>query len=221
MLAKKLPINKIDQNALSPNEMSPDQHHKLTVNIKRTGQYPSLVVLKQEDRYLLLDGHNRLAILKELGKKEVWCEIWELGKKEADLFLATVNRLRGTDDVHKRVKLIHELYESFDQDRELLLTVLPESERSLNALLKMAEKESDDLEKDLEDERGVIESQLTQMFPEEEATRMANMYKRESDIMKLVFKFDNRESFEKAISFFSEKPDIRLLMELIENAQEK
>src|SRR3990172_88373 len=118
MKAVLIPVTQINHNLLSPNEMAPDQFNKLRDNIRQTNQYPSLIVLAQDNNsYILLDGHHRLEILKDLGHKEAWCEVWELDNKQANLVLATLNRLRGVDDVNKRSKLIGKLFEDFEGDK--------------------------------------------------------------------------------------------------------
>src|SRR3990167_3047740 len=201
MQAVKIPINLIDQNQLSPNEMSPEGFHKLRDNLKATGQYPSLIVMATESnsanadskdkRYILLDGHNRLEILRDLGHKEIWCEIWEVSQKQADVLLATLNRLRGIDDTKKRARLVGKLFEEYDGDMELLSRLLPESEESLESFLKIAEREVDDVLKELDTDRGLLTSRLSQVVDKDAAEKMANLYASGfDDKMKLTFIFE-------------------------------
>jgi len=213
MQSQKIPINKIRQNDLNPNEMSFERFTKLKENIRLTDQYPSLVVLKQEEDYLLLDGHNRLEALKELGKNEAWCEIWELDKKKADLVLATLNRLRGVDDVNKRAKLIEQLTKEFEDDLGDLYGFLPESESVIDSLLKIAEGESNE-----DVEKNILKENLSQVMDEDSVERIMNSYepKKSNDLM-LVFKFVNREDYNHATFFFgSINPDTSKLLKLID-----
>lgn len=218
MLSKKIPVQKIKQNLLNPNELSPDNYNKLKENIERTGQYPSLIVLQQKDEYLLLDGHGRLQVLKDLNHQEVWCEIWQLDDADANLLLATLNRLRGTDDVQKRARLIGELYHDFEGDKEFLSRLLPESEQALKSLLKMSSSQMEETMDSIEDQRGLVEEQLKQIVDPEEAEKMAKSFKNVDDGQpKLTFTFDDLGSYAVAVKFFGRKPNVKKLLRLIRN----
>src|SRR6266705_1499678 len=80
---------------LNSNVMSPDLQAKLRAHIKRTGRYPFLVVRPHPDlpdKYQVLDGHHRIAVLRDLGHTEVRCDVWQVDDREAKLLLATLNR---------------------------------------------------------------------------------------------------------------------------------
>src|SRR5262245_21026475 len=82
---------------LNSNTMPPDLQEKLRAHIKRTGRYPFLVVRphpSEPGKYQVLDGHHRVAILRELGHTEARCDVWEVDDREAKLLLATLNRLQ-------------------------------------------------------------------------------------------------------------------------------
>lgn len=225
MQAVKIPINLIDQNQLSPNEMSPEGFHKLRDNLKTTGQYPSLIVMEKTDskdkRYILLDGHHRLAILKDLSHTEAWCEIWEVSAQQADILLATLNRLRGVDDTQKRARLVNKLWEEYDGDMELLARLLPESEKSLESFLKIADREVEDVLKELDTDRGLLTSRLAQVVDQDAAEKMANLYSAGfDDKMKLTFVFKNEIDYYRAMEFFGRKPDVEKLMEIVYEIRE-
>lgn len=175
----------------------------------------------RENRYLLLDGWHRLCIAKELVKEDkfwenIWCEDWKLTDKQANLLLATLNRLRGVDDNKKRGKLLQELYEQYDGDKSLLLKLLPESEKSFNAILKMADSDLDKAVEDLETEKGIVEDKLSQVVGPDEAQNMARLYKWQDDgKARITFVFDNEEEYFEALKYFGRKPDTIKLMELI------
>jgi hypothetical protein len=201
--------------------MSPTQHQKLKRNIEETGKYPSLIVLETKENYILLDGHNRLEILKEIGHTEVWCEPWKVTDKQAKLILATINRLRGTDDVQKRGELISQLYKDFDEDKSIILKLIPETEKSLNSILKVAEAEMGDVEDILEKEKQFIKTQMEGVLDPEEAERIANIYKDFPDGKpRMVFVFNEEKDYYKAITVFGHrKPDTNKLMELVKYAR--
>jgi len=223
MKAVQIPINRINQNLLSPNEMAPDQFNKLRENIRQTKQYPSLIVLEQDndEGYILLDGHHRLNILKDLGYQDAWCEVWRLSRKQAKIVLATLNRLRGVDDTAKRAKLIKELFDEFEGDKDMLERLLPETERSLNSLLKIADREFDGVMSELEreDERGVLEDRFSQIVNPDEAKKLANIATAGEDFgneLELVFVFDDEKDYYKVANFFDGTDKTRKLIELVD-----
>jgi len=198
--------------------MTPAQYNKLKENIKRTGKYPSLLVVERGEKYLIVDGHNRCQVLKDLGHEEAWCEVWEIDERQADLLLATLNELGGTNDTQKRMNLLSKLYQDFGEDKDLLLRLLPETERSLNALLKASGEDMKGFEDQLEMDRGLMEEKLKGIMDPDEAANVANMYKRESNTMKLTFKFEDELNYAKAVKYFTSggnKPDVKKLVELI------
>lgn len=181
-----------------------------------TKNYPSLIVTPKKEKFLLLDGWHRFCIAKELGWDKVWCEIWEMEEKQQNLLLATLNRLRGVDDTKKRVVLISSLFQEFGEDKDLLLRLLPESEKSLNAELKMAETGLDEAIDDLETEKGIVEQNLSQVVSPDEAQKMARMFKWQGDgKARLTFVFDNEDEYFEALKYFGRIPDVIKLMELI------
>src|SRR3989475_12882153 len=120
---------------LNSNVMSPDLQAKLRAHIKRTGRYPFLVVRphpEEAGKYQVLDGHHRVAVLRDLGHAEARCDVWEVDDREAKLLLATLNRLQGQDQPRKRALLLHELLgETSAGD---LAGLLPESEKQIEEL---------------------------------------------------------------------------------------
>lgn len=206
-----LPLKKLDPHPLNSNEHNDISYHKLLENINRTGRYPALIVRKKGDRYEIIDGYWRSTALKELGYTEAKCEIWDIDDKESNLLLATLNRLRGTDDTGKRAVLLKQLDEDFGKD--IMYGLLPEAERAINGLLKMVENQ----ELTVNDERGVLEEKMLQSGIEAETAKgLANMFQAPSDTASLRFVFDDESAYNKAIKYFGLKPDYKKLIELIE-----
>ena len=125
---------------LNSNVMSEDLQAKLRAHIKCTGRYPFLVVRphpKEAGKYQVLDGHHRVAILRDLGHTEARCDVWEVNDREARLLLATLNRLQGQDQPRKRAELIHELLGEMSLDD--LAGLLPETDKQLEELHALLE----------------------------------------------------------------------------------
>ena len=94
---RNVPLDDLVPHPLNSNVMSEDLREKLKAHIKRTRRYPFLVVRPFGEKYQVLDGHHRVAILRDLGHTEARCDVWDVDDREAKLLLATLNRLEGQD----------------------------------------------------------------------------------------------------------------------------
>jgi ParB family chromosome partitioning protein len=162
---KMIPLNDLIPHPLNANVMSADLREKLTAHIKRSGRYPHLVVRphpEQPEKYQVLDGHHRLAILKDLGHREVRCDIWDVDDREARLLLATLNRLEGQDQPMRRAQLIHELLG--EMSLEDLAGLLPETDRQLEELHALLEFPADEVAALLEEQADEEEKVLPRVM---------------------------------------------------------
>jgi ParB-like chromosome segregation protein Spo0J len=120
----------------SVNEMGRTAFLKLVRNIGGTGLYAPLIVRPHPERegdYEIIDGHQRLRALQELGYEEADVIVWEANDEETDILLGTLNRLRGRDNVGKRAELLRRLKER--RSVEELGRVLPERAGQIERLL--------------------------------------------------------------------------------------
>lgn len=110
-----IPIEKLVVHPGNPNRMSKKNFAKLVRNIERTGRYEPLVVRpcpKREGFFQLINGQHRCQALAELGYETADAMVWDLDDYEADMLLATVNRLGGgTDVLDKKLALLCRLNE--------------------------------------------------------------------------------------------------------------
>ncbi len=206
-----IPLTRLKSHPLNPNETNESQYIKLRENIRKTGRYPALIVRTFGDGYQIVDGHTRFLILQELGIPEAKCEVWDIDDKTANLYLATLNRLRGTDDTKKRAVLVKIIQGDFGV--EDFRKFLPESNRAIDGLLKLADQIGP---VDIESERGVLESKLINSGVDSElAEGISNLYQPPGTRATLKFKIKKEEDYQKAIKYFGKKPDVKKLMELI------
>lgn len=158
----------------------------------------------------------RAAALRDLGKTEARCDVWDVNEKDANMLLATLNRLRGTDDEYKRAKLLGSLTKDFDEEE--ILELIPETTRELEGLSSLLEKET----RDIDAERGLMQTRLRQGgIDEETAELMANLYQPPGINPVMKFVFSSEESYNKAVKYFGEKPSVKKLLELIDNGKKK
>ena len=156
-----VPLSNLQPHPLNANVMAPELQAKLKAHIKRTGHYPHLIVRphpEDPETYQVLDGHHRLVVLRELGHTEARCDVWNVDDREANLLLATLNRLEGQDLPVRRAQLIHELMGEMSLGD--LAGLLPETDRQiedLHALLEFpAEEIAELLDQAAEEEEKVL-----------------------------------------------------------------
>lgn len=104
-----LPIDQLDPHPLNSNVMPKVLLDKLANEIGRNGLYPPIIVRPVGERYQVLDGHHRVQVLRQLGHRTAQANIWPVDDEQAMLFLASLNRMRGEDDPHKRAALLDRL----------------------------------------------------------------------------------------------------------------
>jgi ParB-like chromosome segregation protein Spo0J len=143
---RAIPLTDLLPHPLNANVMSYEMREKLKAHIKRTDRYPYLIVRPhpdQPDKYQVLDGHHRIAVLRELGHVDALCDIWEVDDREANLLLATLNRLEGQDVPIRRAELIHELLGEMSLSD--LAGLLPETDGQLEELHALLEFPADEI----------------------------------------------------------------------------
>lgn len=135
--------NKIESIALgmlvphpdNPNRMSKSTFAKLVRNIERTGRYEPLVVRpcpKKDGYFQIISGHHRCKALRELGYETADAVVWDIDDEQADILLATLNRLTGSDVLAKKLALLRRLNANM-RSRELA-KFLPQTARQIERL---------------------------------------------------------------------------------------
>jgi ParB-like chromosome segregation protein Spo0J len=131
----RVPIEKLVAYPDNPNRMSKKIFTKLVRNIERTGRYEPIVVRPKGDNFEILNGHHRVKALQQLGEKMADVVVWDVDDKEADILLATLNRLGGSDVLDKKLALLNRL--SKKMEIRALGKLLPHSATQINRLTKM------------------------------------------------------------------------------------
>lgn len=135
---QSIPLTKLFPHPANANRMSKANFAKLIAHIKRTGRYEPIVVrpltkpVKTGGFYQILNGQHRVQALKQLGYAEADCVVWQVDDTEAKILLATLNRLTGRDDLHKKSDLIKQLSECFSLSQ--MAKLLPDAKKQLERL---------------------------------------------------------------------------------------
>ncbi|WP_373532499.1 ParB/RepB/Spo0J family partition protein [Vampirovibrio sp.] len=170
----QIDIQQLHPDPRNSNVCPPDRLAKIETHIKRTHCYPVLIVRPHPQRpgeYLIIDGHHRLEILRKLNHTQVDCQVWEMDEQDATLALATLNTLRGTDDIRKRAELVNILQQDYGMTN--LANLLPETETQIQDLLAILKLDEAELEKavkaQIEAEKALLPIPYTFMLFESDA----------------------------------------------------
>lgn len=61
----------------------PARQRRLIASLAESGQQTPIIVIPTEGRYLVIDGHKRIAALQQLGRDTVEAVVWEMSEAEA------------------------------------------------------------------------------------------------------------------------------------------
>jgi ParB-like chromosome segregation protein Spo0J len=109
--------------------------------------YPPLIVRphpRSAGKFEILDGRQRLDVLRELGFSSARCEIWTVDDYQAELYAATLNHLRSRPVVTGRARQVRRLIRRYTQKRvEQLLAMTPAAIRQQLIALRAPEESHD------------------------------------------------------------------------------
>jgi hypothetical protein len=131
-------LDRLIGHPANPNRMTTVTLEKLKSHIERTGNYEPIIVRPHRTSsgcFEILNGHHRIKVLKELGYTCADCVVWQVNDEEALILVATLNRLGGSDEVHKKSALLRNLSRRFDT--RALSKMLAESTQTIQRLLDL------------------------------------------------------------------------------------
>ena len=156
----RIAIDRLVAHPDNPNRMSKTNFAKLVRNIERTGRYEPLVVrpapkspgtgtfLLPDGRpveasadlgagfFQIINGHHRWQALKKLGCKTADAIVWDIDDEQADILLATLNRLGGSDVLEKKLALLKRL--NIRTEAGGLAKLLPQTAKQIERLTSLA-----------------------------------------------------------------------------------
>jgi len=135
---QSIALDKFVAHPDNPNRMSRANFTKLVRNIKQTGRYEPLVVRPCPDQpgyFQIINGYHRWKALAQLGYKTADTIVWDIDDEQADILLATLNRLSGSDVLDKKLKLLKRLNERWGA-RELA-KLLPQTAKQIERLTNL------------------------------------------------------------------------------------
>jgi ParB/RepB/Spo0J family partition protein len=135
---QSIQIEKLLPHPDNPNQMSKANFAKLVRNIQYTGRYEPLVVRPHPQRpsyYQIINGHHRHQALLKLGYKTADAVVWDVDDAQAEVLLATLNRLTGSDVLKKKLALLKKLTSRIQTAQ--LAKLLPQTASQLERLTNL------------------------------------------------------------------------------------
>lgn len=142
---RKIPLRLLLPHPENTNLMNTETLRKLRRHVERTGRYEPLTTRphpSEQGKFEIINGHNRLRVLRALDYKEAYCLVWDVADDEARLFLATFNALAGSDVQERRAVLVESLLARYGVDE--LTRLLPEDRKRIETLERLAKVELDE-----------------------------------------------------------------------------
>lgn len=137
-MVRSIALEKLVAHPDNPNRISRANFAKLVRNIERTGRYEPLIVRPAPDRpdcFQIINGHHRRRVLAKLGYRTAACVVGDVDDEQTDILLATLNRLGGTDEVGKRLKLLKRLNKKTCPGE--LAKLLPQTAKQIERLVNL------------------------------------------------------------------------------------
>lgn len=168
---QEIPTELLVEHPENSNFMKAETARKLRLHIEQTGRYEPLTVRPhpdEEGKFQVINGHNRLRVLRALNHRTASCAVWKLDDDQTRLYLATLNRLSGSEIPERRAALMDNLLQAFDLDE--LTSLLPDDRKQIEELKRLSSLEPDEIiTRTYGEEKLAIPVILTFMLEESEA----------------------------------------------------
>lgn len=135
---QSIALEKLIVHPANPNKMSDATFRKLVRNMERTGRYEPIVVRPhpgKEGHFQIINGHHRCLALTKLDYKAADCVVWDIDDEEADILLATLNRLCGSDELSRKLELLKRLNKRMESNE--LARLVPQTAKQIERLTNM------------------------------------------------------------------------------------
>ena len=173
---QEIAIELLSEHPENSNFMNADTARKLRRHIERTGRYEPLTVRpypSEGNKFQVINGHNRLRVLRTLNYQMVSCVVWNLDDNQTRLYLATLNRLSGDDIPERRAMLLDKLLGTFEIDE--LSSLLPDNDKQLAELKRISRIEADDFKSQTRKETGLSIPVILDFILEEAEAKEINL----------------------------------------------
>lgn len=91
--------------------------------------------IEHRGRFQIINGYHRWQALRQLGYKRADVIVWDVDDDQADLLLATLNRLAGSDELSRKISLLKKLSKKMNA-RELS-KLIPQTPGQIKRLVNL------------------------------------------------------------------------------------
>jgi len=79
----QLEFHQLDRRLEGLRVRHPARQRRLIASLAESGQQTPIIVIETAGRYLVIDGHKRIAALQQLGCDTVQAVVWEMSELDA------------------------------------------------------------------------------------------------------------------------------------------
>ena len=79
----RLEFHQLDRRLENLRVRRPARQRRLVASLAEVGQQTPIIVIETGGRYLVIDGHKRIAALQQLGRDMVEAVVWEMSEADA------------------------------------------------------------------------------------------------------------------------------------------
>jgi len=118
----RLEFHQLDRRWEHLRVREPHRQRRLLASLAESGQQTSIVVVRSQDnceRYLVIDGHKRIAALQQLGRDTVEATVWAMSEAEA-LLLDRSMRFSPQESALEQGWLLSEMEQRYSYSLEEL-----------------------------------------------------------------------------------------------------
>jgi len=91
--------------------------------------------IENRGRFQIINGYHRWQALRQLGYKRADVIVWDVDDDQADLLLATLNRIAGSDELSKKISLLKKL--SNKMNARELSKLIPQTPGQIKRLVNL------------------------------------------------------------------------------------
>ena len=111
-MAQTLEFHQLDRRLEHLRVRHPARFRRLLASLAETGQQTPIIVIPYEQRYLVIDGHQRIAALEQLRRDTVHALVWEMSEAEALLLAHSLRMNSEPETALEQGWLLAEMEES-------------------------------------------------------------------------------------------------------------
>lgn len=172
MRIQSLPLSSVRENTQQPRKVRPQEEYlRLKDSLEKHQQMQPVIVLPEENHYVLLDGHGRYQALKELGKDSIQAIVLTptISRNDQLLYGFIVNSQRSDLHYLDRAEALVTLQQSLQWSQSRLATETGEDIATVNKLIAVHQLDAG-LKSRLREERtGFVKAwELTKLATREE-----------------------------------------------------